>query len=94
MLSSTSVLEGSLSCLLITAFRKSDMKAVSHHYSALFLGVPNMATVEESFPRGGTRKTHKSEKVFQQPVEQDNLFSVSDVLVWQDSLNTLSLVFF
>ncbi|XP_036857188.1 protein RRP5 homolog [Manis javanica] len=36
-----------------------------------------MATVEESFPRGGTRKTHKSEKVFQQPVEQDNLFSIS-----------------
>ncbi|XP_014641189.1 PREDICTED: protein RRP5 homolog isoform X2 [Ceratotherium simum simum] len=36
-----------------------------------------MATVEESFPRGGTRKTHKSEKAFQQSVEQDNLFDIS-----------------
>lgn len=36
-----------------------------------------MATVEESFPRGGKRKTHKSEKAFQQPVEQDNLFDIS-----------------
>eukprot|EP00069_Balaena_mysticetus_P007351 bmy_19104T0 len=32
--------------------------------------------MEESFPRGGTRKTHKSEKekAFQQSFEQDNLF--------------------
>lgn len=36
-----------------------------------------MATVEESFPRGGTRKTHKSEKAFQRSVEQDNLFDIS-----------------
>ncbi|XP_037353757.1 protein RRP5 homolog [Talpa occidentalis] len=36
-----------------------------------------MATMEESFPRGGTRKTHKSEKAFQQSVEQDNLFDIS-----------------
>ncbi|XP_032986420.1 protein RRP5 homolog isoform X3 [Rhinolophus ferrumequinum] len=36
-----------------------------------------MATVEESFPRGGTRKTHKSEKALRQPVEQDNLFDIS-----------------
>lgn len=41
-----------------------------------------MATVEESFPRGGTRKTHKSEKALRQPIEQDNLFDVSGVLVW------------
>uniref|UniRef100_A0ABI7VYI6 S1 motif domain-containing protein n=1 Tax=Felis catus TaxID=9685 RepID=A0ABI7VYI6_FELCA len=33
--------------------------------------------MEESFPRGGTRKTHKSEKAFQQSVEQDNLFDIS-----------------
>ncbi|XP_074238910.1 protein RRP5 homolog isoform X3 [Saimiri boliviensis] len=33
-----------------------------------------MATLEESFPRGGTRKIHKPEKAFQQSVEQDNLF--------------------
>ncbi|XP_039727234.1 protein RRP5 homolog isoform X2 [Pteropus medius] len=36
-----------------------------------------MATMEESFPRGGTRKTHKSEKAFKQSVEQDNLFDIS-----------------
>ncbi|XP_062957884.1 protein RRP5 homolog isoform X2 [Cynocephalus volans] len=36
-----------------------------------------MAALEESFPRGGTRKTHKSEKAFQQSVEQDNLFDIS-----------------
>ncbi|XP_019580596.2 protein RRP5 homolog isoform X1 [Rhinolophus sinicus] len=36
-----------------------------------------MATVEESFPRGGTRKIHKSEKALRQPVEQDNLFDIS-----------------
>ncbi|XP_028005179.2 protein RRP5 homolog [Eptesicus fuscus] len=36
-----------------------------------------MATMEESFPRGGTRKTHKSEIAFQQTVEQDNLFDIS-----------------
>uniref|UniRef100_A0A8C0I1D8 Protein RRP5 homolog n=2 Tax=Balaenoptera musculus TaxID=9771 RepID=A0A8C0I1D8_BALMU len=37
------------------------------------------ATMEESFPRGGTRKTHKSEKekAFQQSFEQDNLFDIS-----------------
>lgn len=40
-----------------------------------------MATMEESFPRGGTRKTHKSEIAPQQSVEQDNLFDVSDMLV-------------
>ncbi|XP_012625869.1 protein RRP5 homolog isoform X4 [Microcebus murinus] len=40
-------------------------------------GDPNMATLEESFPRGGTRKIHKSEKAFQQSVEQDNLFDIS-----------------
>lgn len=51
-----------------------------------------MATVEESFPRGGTRKTHKSEIVSQQSFEQDNLFDVSDMLVWE-SLNTFSVVF-
>ncbi|XP_077604551.1 protein RRP5 homolog isoform X1 [Crocuta crocuta] len=33
--------------------------------------------MEESFPRGGIRKTHKSEKTFQQSVEQDNLFDIS-----------------
>uniref|UniRef100_A0A8I3Q291 Protein RRP5 homolog n=2 Tax=Canis lupus familiaris TaxID=9615 RepID=A0A8I3Q291_CANLF len=33
--------------------------------------------MEESFPRGGTRKTHKLEKAFQQSVEQDNLFDIS-----------------
>ncbi|XP_036683832.1 protein RRP5 homolog isoform X2 [Balaenoptera musculus] len=35
--------------------------------------------MEESFPRGGTRKTHKSEKekAFQQSFEQDNLFDIS-----------------
>lgn len=38
-----------------------------------------MATMEESFPRGGTRKPHKSDKAFQQSVEQDNLFDVSSV---------------
>ncbi|XP_037659989.1 protein RRP5 homolog isoform X3 [Choloepus didactylus] len=36
-----------------------------------------MATLEESFPRGGIRKTHKSEKAFQQSIEQDNLFDIS-----------------
>lgn len=36
-----------------------------------------MVAMEESFPRGGTRKTHKSEKTFQQSVEQDNLFDIS-----------------
>ncbi|XP_006756522.1 PREDICTED: protein RRP5 homolog isoform X3 [Myotis davidii] len=36
-----------------------------------------MATMEESFPRGGTRKTHKSEIAPQQSVEQDNLFDIS-----------------
>ncbi|XP_062070933.1 protein RRP5 homolog [Lepus europaeus] len=38
-----------------------------------------MATLEESFPRGGTRKKsdHKSEKSFPQSVEQDNLFDIS-----------------
>ncbi|XP_014588443.3 protein RRP5 homolog isoform X1 [Equus caballus] len=36
-----------------------------------------MATMEESFPRGGTRKPHKSDKAFQQSVEQDNLFDIS-----------------
>lgn len=41
---------------------------------------PNMANLEESFPRGGTRKLHKSEKSSQQVVEQDNLFDVSGVL--------------
>ncbi|PNI81828.1 PDCD11 isoform 7 [Pan troglodytes] len=35
-----------------------------------------MANLEESFPRGGTRKIHKPEKAFQQSVEQDNLFDV------------------
>lgn len=53
-----------------------------------------MAAMEESFPRGGTRKTHKSEKTFQQSVEQDNLFDVSGVLSWEDSQNTFSLVSF
>uniref|UniRef100_A0A452VGN1 Protein RRP5 homolog n=1 Tax=Ursus maritimus TaxID=29073 RepID=A0A452VGN1_URSMA len=33
--------------------------------------------MEESFPRGGTRKTHKSKKALQQSVEQDNLFDIS-----------------
>ncbi|XP_022355136.1 protein RRP5 homolog isoform X1 [Enhydra lutris kenyoni] len=33
--------------------------------------------MEESFPRGGTRKTHKSEKALQKSVEQDNLFDIS-----------------
>lgn len=36
-----------------------------------------MATMEESFPRGGTRKIRKSEKTLQQSVEQDNLFDIS-----------------
>ncbi|XP_076982024.1 protein RRP5 homolog isoform X2 [Tamandua tetradactyla] len=36
-----------------------------------------MTTLEESFPRGGTRKTLKSEKAFQQSFEQDNLFDIS-----------------
>nr|XP_004659438.2 protein RRP5 homolog isoform X1 [Jaculus jaculus] len=36
-----------------------------------------MATLEESFPRGGAKKTHKSEKSSQQAVEQDNLFDIS-----------------
>ncbi|XP_028367529.1 protein RRP5 homolog isoform X3 [Phyllostomus discolor] len=36
-----------------------------------------MASMEESFPRGGTRKTHKSEKAFEHSVEQDNLFDIS-----------------
>ncbi|CAH6944398.1 protein RRP5 homolog [Phodopus roborovskii] len=36
-----------------------------------------MASVEESFPRGGTRKSPKSEKPSQQAIEQDNLFDIS-----------------
>ncbi|KAM7072820.1 protein RRP5 homolog isoform 1-T1 [Molossus nigricans] len=36
-----------------------------------------MATMEESFPRGGTKKTHKPAKALQQSVEQDNLFDIS-----------------
>lgn len=36
-----------------------------------------MANLEESFPRGGTRKPHKSEKSSQPVVEQDNLFDIS-----------------
>ncbi|XP_044772530.1 protein RRP5 homolog [Neomonachus schauinslandi] len=40
-------------------------------------GDSNTATMEESFPRGGTRRTHKSEKALQQSVEQDNLFDIS-----------------
>uniref|UniRef100_A0A452RUC4 Programmed cell death 11 n=1 Tax=Ursus americanus TaxID=9643 RepID=A0A452RUC4_URSAM len=36
-----------------------------------------MANCRESFPRGGTRKTHKSKKALQQSVEQDNLFDIS-----------------
>lgn len=40
-----------------------------------------MANLEESFPRGGTRKSHKLEKSFQQAVEQDNLFDVSGMLL-------------
>lgn len=36
-----------------------------------------MASLEESFPRGGTRKPHKSEKSSQPVVEQDNLFDIS-----------------
>lgn len=36
-----------------------------------------MAALEESFPRGGTRKTLKTETSFQQPVEHDNLFDIS-----------------
>ncbi|XP_051002694.1 protein RRP5 homolog [Acomys russatus] len=36
-----------------------------------------MANLEESFPRGGTRTVHKSEKPSQQAVEQDNLFDIS-----------------
>lgn len=36
-----------------------------------------MANLEESFPRGGTRKSHKSEKSSQPAVEQDNLFDIS-----------------
>ncbi|KAM6184088.1 protein RRP5 homolog [Erethizon dorsatum] len=36
-----------------------------------------MAALEESFPRGGTRKIHKSEKSHQQSVEHDNLFDIS-----------------
>ncbi|OWK07456.1 PDCD11, partial [Cervus elaphus hippelaphus] len=40
-------------------------------------GHSNMAAMEESFPRGGTRKTHKSEKTLQRSVEQDNLFDIS-----------------
>lgn len=36
-----------------------------------------MANLEESFPRGGTRKSHKSEKSSQKAVEQDNLFDIS-----------------
>lgn len=36
-----------------------------------------MANLEENFPRGGTRKSHKSEKPSQQAVEQDNLFDIS-----------------
>ena len=41
-----------------------------------------MANLEENFPRGGIRKSHKSEKPSQQAVEQDNLFDVSGVLLW------------
>uniref|UniRef100_A0A452VGM6 Protein RRP5 homolog n=1 Tax=Ursus maritimus TaxID=29073 RepID=A0A452VGM6_URSMA len=36
-----------------------------------------LANCRESFPRGGTRKTHKSKKALQQSVEQDNLFDIS-----------------
>ncbi|XP_006880025.1 PREDICTED: protein RRP5 homolog [Elephantulus edwardii] len=36
-----------------------------------------MATLEESFPRGGSSKAHKAEKAFQDSIEQDNLFDVS-----------------
>lgn len=52
-------------------------------FFTLFLGVLNMAALEESFPRGGTRKKsdHKSEKSFQQAAEQDNLFDVSGMLI-------------
>lgn len=59
-----------------------DTKDTTHQFFALFLGHPNTVTMEESFPRGGTRKTHKSEKekAFQQSFEQDNLFDVSGVL--------------
>ncbi|KAL1787295.1 RRP5-like [Sigmodon hispidus] len=35
-----------------------------------------MANLEESFPRGGTRKSLKSEKSLQQTIEQDNLFDI------------------
>ncbi|XP_031246466.1 protein RRP5 homolog [Mastomys coucha] len=36
-----------------------------------------MADLEESFPRGGTRKPHKSETSSRQEAEQDNLFDIS-----------------
>ncbi|XP_036027752.1 protein RRP5 homolog [Onychomys torridus] len=36
-----------------------------------------MANLEESFPRGGTRKSHKAEKPSQHAVEPDNLFDIS-----------------
>lgn len=36
-----------------------------------------MANLEESFPRGGTRKSHKAEKPSQQAAEPDNLFDIS-----------------
>lgn len=43
-----------------------------------------MANLEESFPRGGTRKSHKAEKPSQQAAEPDNLFDVSGMLLWRD----------
>ncbi|XP_021101261.1 protein RRP5 homolog isoform X2 [Heterocephalus glaber] len=43
-----------------------------------FKGAPDMAALEENFPRGGTRKIHKSEKSYQQLVEHDNLFDISN----------------
>ncbi|XP_023571395.1 protein RRP5 homolog isoform X2 [Octodon degus] len=36
-----------------------------------------MAALEESFPRGGTKRINKSEKSYQQSVEHDNLFDIS-----------------
>ncbi|KAG8523597.1 Protein RRP5 [Galemys pyrenaicus] len=51
-----------------------------------------MATMEESFPRGGIRKIHKSEKTFQQSVEQDNLFDVSGVISLCEGMRILGCV--
>ncbi|XP_010624753.1 protein RRP5 homolog isoform X2 [Fukomys damarensis] len=42
-----------------------------------FEGDPDMAAIEESFPRGGARKIHKLEKSYQQSIEHDNLFDIS-----------------